>query len=261
MNKYILVSLLLASTLGAPSFAQTLPQPFPSDAHITRVAYQDNNVVPIKGQTFTSTQVVFGVNEHVINVDGGDRAAWMATYQKNLSNMLFIKPTIVGSDSNITVVTTRHTYYFHVTSNKQLNTQGKSTYAIKFFYPEDERLQLKATIDTQARHKAATLNASKHPKTYNWNYSFNGSSDIKPAHVFDDGVFTYFEIRADQPIPAIFIVDNQHGEEAVGNLRRQGAYLVVHRTAPQFTLRMGKNQVASVFNNAEIAQLKNRRSA
>jgi type IV secretion system protein VirB9 len=180
----------------------------------------------------------------------------VVTYEKNLPNMLFVKPTRLGSNSNLTVVTTRHSYYFHVASNTQLNSPEKATYAIKFFYPEDARQQLKASLEAQRRHRAATLNANKHPKTYNWNYSFNGSSDIMPLHVFDDGVFTYFEMRPNQPMPAIFIVDNKQGEEAVVNMRRQGDLLIVQRTAPQFTLRMGKSQVASIFNNVEISRIK-----
>ena len=261
MKKQQLIHFILAGVISSTAMATITPQPFPGDARITRIAYQDNNVIPITGQTFTSTQLVFGVNERIVDVEGGDRDGWIVTYQKNLPNMLFIKPTILGSNSNVTVVTTRHTYYFHVVSNKQLNGVKKATYAIKFFYPEEARQQLKATLAAQARHKAATLNKSKHPKTYNWNYSFNGAREIMPAHVFDDGVFTYFEMRPNQPLPAIFIVDNQLGEEAVVNLRRQGDLLVVHRTAPQFTLRLGKSQVASVFNNVEINRMKGGRGA
>ena len=260
MNKRIIIALWL-STTASVSFATLTPEPFPQDARITRVAYQDNNVIPIKGKTFTSTQLVFGAHERILDVEGGDRDGWMVTYQKNLPNMLFIKPTILGSNSNITVVTTHHSYYFHVTSNKQLNAPEKSTYAIKFIYPEEERRQLKATLKAQQRHRAATVSTSKQPKVYNWDYSFNGANDIMPAHVFDDGVFTYFELRPHQPIPAVFLVDNKHGEEAVVNSRRQGDLLIIHRTAPQFTLRMGKNQVASIFNNQEIARLKQGRRA
>lgn len=255
MQKKFLIY-IVAACLPYVSFAAITPQPFSGDKRITRVAYQDNNVIPIKGQTFTSTQIVFGANERILDVEGGDRDGWIVTYQKNLPNMLFIKPTILGSNSNITVVTTRHTYYFHVLSNAHLNGHEKATYAIKFFYPEDTRQQLKATLEAQRRHKAATLHASKHPKTYNWNYSFNGARDIMPVHVFDDGVFTYFEMRPNQPMPAVFIVDNKQGEEAVVNMRRQGDLLVVQRTAPQFTLRMGKGQVASIFNNTEISRIK-----
>ena len=261
MKKKCIASLILAACFSNTALATLTPEPYPEDARILKVAYQNNNVIPIQGQTFTSTQIVFGVNERILNVDGGDRDGWIVTYQKNLPNMLFIKPTtLLGSNSNITVVTTRHTYYFHVVNNKDSQHHEKSTYAIKFFYPEEERQQLKATLDAQKRHRAAALSANKSPKTYNWNYSFNGTPDMIPAHVFDDGVFTYFELRPNQPVPAIFIVDNKHGEEAVVNMRRQGDLLIVHRTAPQFTLRMGKSKVGSVFNNIEINRIKGRKA-
>lgn len=259
--KKIFCATLLIGQFSTTGFAALSPEPYASDARITRVPYQENNVVSLKGRAFTSTQLIFSPQEHILNVDGGDRAAWMVTLNENLPNIAFIKPTVFNSDSNITIVTTRHNYYFHVSSNKTLNAQGKPTYAIKFYYPQEERQRLAATQAAQKRHRDATLKASKHPKTYSWDYSSNGSQDIMPAHVFDDGVFTYFEMRPNQPMPAIFIVDNQHGEEAVTNIRRKGNYLVVHRTAPQFTLRMGANHVASIFNNKEIARIKFRRTA
>lgn len=259
MKKSIVFAALLATIGVDRAFSAITPTPYPADNRILQVGYQDNNVVTIKGQTFTSTQLVFGADERVLDVEGGDTAGWMVTYQKNLPNILFIKPTQLGSDSNITVVTSRHTYYFHVTSNRQMHHHDHIPYAVKFVYPVDARLQLKATLDAQRRHRAMTAKKGQPPKTYNWNYSFNGTSDIMPLHVFDDGVFTYFEMRPNQPMPAVFIVDNKRGEEAVVNIRRQGNLLVVHRTAPQFTLRMGKAQVASVFNNIEIARVSGRR--
>lgn len=142
-----------------------------------------------------------------------------------------------------------------------MESEVSPIYAVKFYYPQEEQKRLQASRAAQKRHKAATLKENKHPKIYSWDYSFNGSPDLRPAHVFDDGVFTYFEMRPNQPIPALFIVDNQHGEEAVTNMRRRGNYLVVHRIAPQFTLRMGANHVASIFNNKEIARIKSGRVA
>lgn len=252
------VAICLLASITSYASGMVAPKPFPGDARITYVPYQDNNVVSIVGKTFTSTQILFGAQEHILDVEGGDRDGWIVTYQKNLPNMLFIKPTTLNSHSNITVVTTRHTYYFDVRSNKALNIRAPSTYAMKFVYPEESRLQQKASIAAMQRHKAQTLKANKHPKTYNWNYAFNGAQEIMPAHVFDDGVFTYFEMHKDQPMPAIFIVDNKKGEESVVNIHRQGDLLVVHRTAPQFTLRLGKAHVASIFNNVEIARMQGR---
>ena len=293
--------ILLISFISNMSYAELTPIPSRHDPRIENVAYQENNVVQINGHTFTSTQLVFGKDERVLDVEGGDRDGWIVTYQKNIPNMLFLKPTTLGSDSNMTVVTNRHIYYFHVISNKSIDRPAPATYALKFVYPEEERIALKKILQKQelkrvkksiAKHEdhaaeqqkiAVTKETNqqstkppaipvvahnttkrllpsnspnKSPKGLNLNYSSHGSRYIMPLRVYDDGIFTYFEMHPNQPWPAIFIVDSQHGEEEVTNIRRKGNVLVVHRTAPQFTLRMGKTQVASIFNNLEVARLK-----
>lgn len=77
-------------------------------------------------------------------------------------------------------------------------------------------------------------------------------------HIFDDGQFTYMQLQAWQPVPAIFAVDNVAGKESVVNYRRDGQYLVVQQVVPQFTLREGKYHVTSVFNNRLIHHLRSR---
>lgn len=255
--KQLITAAFLSLVCLAPAFAKQRPVPYPSDGRIKMVAYQENNVVPVNGITFTSTQIIFAKDEYVIDVEGGDTAGWMVTNPNNLPNMIFVKPTILGSDSNMTVVTNKHNYYFHVKSNESLTKNAnRQTYAIKFTYPEEDRAKLNARLKSQAKRKEAVLNQKREPKAYNWNYSFSGSKRIMPLHVFDDGTFTYFELRKNQPVPAVFIVDNKQGHESVVNTRQQGDYLVVQRTAPQFTLRNGTKFVASVFNKQEIANIR-----
>lgn len=251
-----LTTLLVSAFLANASFAQQQPLAYPSDSRIKMVAYQENNVVPVNGVTFTTTQIIFSQDEYVIDVEGGDTSGWMVTTPDNLPNMVFVKPTLLNSDSNMLVVTNKHNYYFHVTSNKTLSKDSHQTYAIKFSYPEDERKRLKAKLKLRAKNKRELLGAKKNPKAYNWSYSFSGAKQIMPLHVFDDGTFTYFELRKNQPVPAVFVVDNKQGKESVVNTRQQGDYLVVQRTAPQFTLRNGQKFVASVFNQKEIAAIK-----
>lgn len=250
-----LLALVMVLT-GVSSFATQTPLSFPQDKRIKRVAFSENNVIPIYGHPFTSTQILFGPDESVLDVEGGDSEGWMATYHKNVPNMLFIKPSVLDSRSNMTVVTNKHTYYFSVASSKSLADKSPRTYAIKFIYPEDERLKLKATLSRRAKEKAAILSAKKNPKSYNWDYAFNGDKTIMPAHVFDDGTFTYLELRANQDVPAVFAIDNNKGEEALVNVSRQGQYLVIHRLAPQLSLRAGKHHVASIFNNRMIRAIK-----
>lgn len=249
-----IAAFLIACSTGA--FAQLNPVAFTTDARIKHVTYQDNNVVPIHGMPFTATQVVFGKDEVVIDKMGGDSAVWMVRQIEGVNNMVFVKPTQLGSDSNMTIVTNKHSYYFHLTSNKDLTEHPRDqTYAIKFIYPEEEAARLKADAIKASKAQHETINPLKNPEAYNWNYRFSGSTQLTPVHVFDDGTFTYFELGKNQAVPAIFAVDDQQGKESVVNTRRQGNYVVVQRLAPQFTLRSG-GIVTSVFNTNEINRIK-----
>ena len=260
MKKILITAALATQLITSVANAQQMPVPYPTDSRIKMVAYQENNVVPLYGKTFTSTQIIFSKDESILDVEGGDTVGWMVTYHKNLSNMIFVKPTMLNSDSNMTVVTNKHNYYFHVMSNKTLNEENKEqTFAIKFTYPTEERARLNAKLKRNKEIKNATINLSKNPRKYNMNYSFSGNHQVMPLHVFDDGKFTYFELRKNQALPAFFAVDNKNAKESVVNTRRQGNYIVVQRLAPQFTLRNGADAVASVFNKREISKIKGRR--
>ncbi len=247
--KQLTLGFCLLASINA--YATQTPIAYPSDNRIKMVAYSENNVVPIDGAVFTTTQLQFGPDEYVLDVEGGDREGWVVTYQKNIPNMLFIKPSVHDSKSNMTVVTNRHTYYFVV----QTTTDASPTYALKFVYPEEARKQLKVSLTTRKREERSILSSNKEPKHYNWNYAFHGDKTIMPMHVFDDGVFTYLELRPGQDVPAVFAVDNKQGKEALVNLNRQGNYVVIHRLAPQLTLRAGQHHVASIFNNRAIQAL------
>lgn len=86
----------------------------------------------------------------------------------------------------------------------------------------------------------------------NFNYSEvigEGAESIKPALVFDNGVFTFFKYPANRPVPAVFTVD-AYGEESRVNLHmKKGGMYVVRTRSPQFVLRRGR-QVISIWNDA-----------
>jgi type IV secretion system protein VirB9 len=246
--KNITLGLILISFATGLS-AQNNPTSFPTDERLKKVIFQENNVVPLQGMAFTTTQIQFSDNERILDIEGGDSTAWMMTYHSELSNMLFIKPTVFNSHTNMTVITNQHTYYFHLTSSEQLDKQpAQQTYALKFIY--------QSPIVTTAKSKAMS---PSQPKVLNTAYRFSGSPQLLPLHVFDDGQFTYFELSSEGNVPAIFAVEDKSGTELTVNTRRQGKYLVVQRLAPQFTLRQGA-LVTSVFNTHEINRMaQNRR--
>ncbi len=235
-------------------------RPLASDNRIKTVVYEKNNVIPIYGNTFITTQIIFGSNEKIIDIQGGDADAWTVNVSKMIPNVLNIKPTLINSNTDIIVSSIDdqskiRRYFFHLKSNNNNVASKNQTYAIQFAYPNEERKKLLKALDYQQLEKKAIVNASANPKNYNWDYSFSGSRSIMPLHVFDDGKFTYLQLRENQDIPAIFSVNNSAGQEAVVNFRRVGDYIVIQQVAPQFTLRDGKYHVASVFNNKTISRL------
>lgn len=256
-NQYI--TLAAIGLMSQSVYATVSPISLATDPRIKVVPYEENNVVPVQVQTRNNTQIVFAQGESIVEVEGSDNGA-LEVSPKNLAglNYLFIKPDSFGYDSNLTVITDRHTYYFHIIGNQQpVDSAYKYTYAVHFTYPEDDKKALiKRQKDEQAT-KDTLVNQSETPAEYNWDYSFSGSRQIMPLHVYDDGKFTYMQLQPNQPEPAIFAVEDKAGHEAIVNFRRQGNYLVIERLAPQFTLRDGKTAVASIFNNTMINHLRN----
>ncbi|HAT1757199.1 TPA: P-type conjugative transfer protein VirB9 [Legionella pneumophila] len=244
MNKLLISLACLIPLTGL--HAQNNPKAMSQDVRIKQVVYRDNDVVPVHGVPFTTTQIQFADKEEVLDIEGGDTTAWMVTHHPELGNIVFIKPTSFDSNTNMTVITNKHAYYFHLKSSKTLeSTQEQQTYALKFTYPESKP---RPAINTN--RVAPPLQ----PKVVNAAYRFSGSPQLVPKHVFDDGQFTYFELTDTGSVPAIFAVDNANGKESTVNTRREGKYIVVHRLAPQFTLRQGR-LTTSVFNTQEINRI------
>ena len=252
---------VLGLMVSAPwGLAEQAPRALAKDGRIRQVNYDANNVVPIQGTPLINTQVIFGDDETIVNVQNGDASAWQMTVDKNLPNVLNLKPTLLGSHTNLEVITldsnqTRRYYRFVLDSPKRVKTKRLPTFAVRFSYPKRAHLQRQLQHQFQRLAKHSILDAPKNPAHYNWDYSFHGSRRIMPAHVFDDGRFTYLQLRPNQPVPAVFAVNNANGDESVVNYRRKGNYLVIQTTAPQLTLRNGQSQVASLFNDRLIARI------
>lgn len=253
MKSSIVFGIIATTLVTSSAFATIKPIKLASDHRIEVVAYSPYNVVPINGKTFTTTQITFDKDEYIENVQNGDLGAWTVSVDKNIPYMMFVKPTAYNSNTNMTVVTNKHTYYFHLQSNKQgQDNQKNATYAIDFIYPQEKIQKVEKQIAYREQQHAAEVSAFKNPQNYNWSYSFNGDRSIMPIHIFDDGHFTYLQLRPNEPVPAIFAITSPNGNESVVNYRRDGRYIVIQRIAPQFTLRVGKSHVASIFNNKLI---------
>ncbi len=242
--------------LAGVSFSAQIPQSLHSDARIQQVVFDANNVVSVKSGLAVTTQIEFSDDEVIKEVQNGDAAAWSSSLNPALPNMIFLKPVVKDSETNMTIVTNHHVYYFEL--DGRASVDDSPVYSIRFIYPDEVLSQAQETLALKNADRDFTLSASQHPEKFNWDYSFNGDRTILPQHVFDDGKFTYLQWAQNQPIPAVFVIDNPEGKEAVVNVRMEGLYLVIEKTSPQFTLRLGDSHVASLFNNPKIAAIRRR---
>jgi type IV secretion system protein VirB9 len=237
---YIIINWLLLTVIGlSAAFAQE------SNVFQTMI-FEPEQIVPINGVTFTATQVMFDPSEVILNIEGGDSSAWQIKVHPVLPYLFYIKPDNSGSHTNLIVVTDKRHYYFDVRSFD--NDHQSPTYAIKFVYPA-ERSQASPNTSSHIDPSAATS-----PRQHHFEYTYHGSTELAPLQAYDDEQFTYLRFAVHQPLPAVFAVTSDTGDEAVVNFRREQDWLIIHRVAAQFTLRYANGHAISLFNHRLIPQ-------
>lgn len=201
----------------------------------------------IHGSHFVSTAIYLDKTEMVLHVDIGDPLAWKASPAKDTPYILFIEPQLPQSDTNMTVITNKRSYQFHLITNASDTPQSKNViYALQFKYPDQEKMQFSnALSDIQ---KTFLGNNPNNAVKWNYDYSFYGSKRIAPIQTVDNGTFTVFKFSKHVVLPAIFAVDD-HQNESVVNFRVEGDFVFVQGVYRQYTLRNG-DDVATVYNDS-----------
>ncbi|MBE8215897.1 MAG: TrbG/VirB9 family P-type conjugative transfer protein [Endozoicomonadaceae bacterium] len=217
------------------------------NTHIQDIAYNPNQVISIQGKPFITTQIIFDPQESIQNIQNGDLTAWHIAITPELSHVVFLKPTMMESNTNLTIITTHRTYYFKLDIMPNIPDESVA-YAIRFCYPD----QIDYPVSL---FKHSSIHASKGNQK-NINYSAWGARTLFPTHCYDDGKRTFFKLKSTDHIPAIFVVTQASGQEALVNAYRQDDYMIVNQVAPQWIIRQGRHQVASIFNDTWIHQAK-----
>lgn len=195
------------------SLANQVPRSLATDNRMKVVSYNPQDVVTINGNHLVETAIQFNPNESITGVYIGDQIAWTYAINKAQPSVLFIKPTLDTSDTNMTVMTNKNVYQFHLmTKSSDSPSSSNVTYSVTFKYPEEEQKKIELQLAAQ---RAIVSTKPVNPASWNWNYSFTGSKENAPIHAFDDGKFTYFEFKDNTDTPAIFLVDANRNESVV----------------------------------------------
>jgi type IV secretion system protein VirB9 len=209
-----------------------------TDPRIRIVAYAADEVYRLKSFVGFQIDLEFERGESFVGLSSGDLEGLTFTAE---ANHLFLKPRSGGVDTNITVLTNRRTYHFDYTSSERRSeaVPGEVIYVLRFAYPNQPAERVADTVE-QRLAKAAEA------RGHNLNYSYRGSSELKPIAAWDDGVQMRLRFASQQELPAIF-VSNDDESESLLNFSIDSGDVVVQRIARHFIVRRGRLR-GCIFN-------------
>jgi type IV secretion system protein VirB9 len=233
----VLLAAALFSLVQRLPTASAAPTAF-TDTRIRVVAYAEDEVYRLKGYVGYQIDLEFESGESFVGLGSGDLEGLTFTAQ---DNHLFLKPRSGGVDTNITVLTTRRTYHFDYNSSEHRPdaAPGDVIYVLRFAYSQQPSQRAADAVEQRLAKAAET-------RSHNLNYSYRGSSELKPLAAWDDGVQMRLQFASQQELPAIF-VSNDDGSESLLNFSVDSGEVVVQRIAKHFLVRRGRFR-GCIFN-------------
>lgn len=237
-----LLSALIALSMAASSHGAQLPEAGKKDARIRFATYDPHDVVTIYTRVGLLTQIVFDQDEKIVDMTGGDVEAWGAVTRKARDGV-FLKPTAEVPDANLHVVTNKRSYSFDLKLAKK--AKGEVAFMTVYFHYPDA-VQAAAMVAKEADKVRGLLEAAS--PVANRRYSVQGSSDLAPIEVWDDGRTTFLRFRARSMIPAIYESNEDSTVRRIENINVKDDVLQVQGVRRKLVLQTGK-EVACVFND------------
>ena len=244
--------------------------PEPTDPRLREVVYDPRAVVTVPVKRGVVTLVVLDADESITEVAaglGGDcakaDAAWCVAAQPGGRN-LFVKAKSSASAANTLAVVTdsrTHSFRFVVLADGDpkppvyrlvvkapARAAPASRLALRDMAPQ---VALAAVPPLPPPQEIVAERLRAKPQVMNTQYSIaegDGSQDIVPTLVYDDGRFTYLRFPGNREVPAVFHVLGD-GSETLVNARMEDDLLVVDRVSRRLMLRAG-SAVVGLWNEA-----------
>ena len=250
----------VVALIAAPALAEDTPRGGPSDPRVKFVEFQETQVYRIVGTFRTATQIVLGADETIEHVALGDTVSWEVAVA---GHILFLKPRERAGPTNLIVTTNRggelRNYAFELTARRgPISSKSANTYfQVRFRYPRDEAERAARMQATREAQRVAALQATvvrgaldhgviEGPR--NLNYKVQGSSDLQPSEISDNGQFTVLRFPGNHEIPAIYMV-RPDGTETLVPFDVRDEFVVVHIVTAQLRLRRNR-EVLCIYNLA-----------
>jgi type IV secretion system protein VirB9 len=212
-----------------------------AENRIQQLRYDPEAVTRIDACLGFQTMIEFGAGERIENVGVGDATQWLIVPNAR-ANLLFVRPALATTHSNMTVATDQRRYVFEL-SAAQTNAcaQGDVVYYLRFQYDDAPAAPVPASASSSP--PTAPLQQQR-----NTDYTFTGAQQNVPFRLFDDGRSTYFRWAEGSATPAVY-VRAADGAETPTTFISHGEYLVTDQVAQRFVLRNGDAETV-LFNEA-----------
>lgn len=253
--RYVLALALVSAVTSTPAAALNIPVGGSRDNRVRSVNYDPSQVVRVVGRYKASTQIIFAPTEEISDVGLGNTVAWEVA---PAGNSLFLKPREKQPATNMQVVTIRangerRSYQFELEAMDGNVRDKEAFFMVRFNYPADDaalRRQQNAAAQTEAENQVvdATLSLHQQYAARNYRYSAQGTRNLQPDAVFDDGKVTTMRFAGNREIPAIYAIQGDGSESLVPkDMRDGGETVVIHAVAREFRLRRGSDALC-IFN-------------
>lgn len=233
MTRSFAFPLIIALSVATPSVA--------SEPRLATHAYRPGEIIRIDARLGVQAVISFGQDELIENVAIGDSTNWQITPNKR-ANLLFLKPLSGKSQTNLTVVTDRYTYFFDLVTT----TTRAPLYQLRFTYPDAPRSAPTSSVSALTEEESAIALGAQDdlpvdPAKLNFGWRTSGTSQLLPEKIYDDGRATYLSWSSKASIPALLTLDEK-GIEGPVNYAVRGNMIVVDDVPAELVLRSGRSK-------------------
>lgn len=138
----IALSIFALSIFASESNAQSVLK---ADKRIKTFVFNENEVYTVVAKNGFQTALEFSKDEKIDTISLGDPVGWRLT---SSGRRIFIKPTHRKGRTNLSVFTNKRSYQFELVASG-VNDRVNHSYIVRFFYPDNKRVQAESTDRTR----------------------------------------------------------------------------------------------------------------
>ncbi len=250
-TKHLLLASILVSLFipASPAHSEATPHVMPQDTRVVVFRYDPNQTYTVLAREGDPTNITLGPDEKLVKFILGDTVRWVVA---DAPGHIFIKPINANLYTAGTIVTNKRAYELQFRSSPA--SGGVWYQKVSWQYPSliamernQEWEKQKARVAAEKERQQQVAGSGISPENLNFKYEVSGDKALRPEQVFDDGRFTWIQMRDLQTLPALFVMDD--GEMSLVNYVVKGNYLVAQRLFSRAVLKRGKREATIVNHN------------